>query len=112
MDDSISNRRRFPRIDDRLKFKLRDRATGWTEDTVNISAGGLRFRTDVEQRVGDVIGVDIIKGGPGVPNTYLRVTGKVVRVIERSGMFEVAIEYTDMNEDLKKAFERFVHRKA
>ncbi len=111
MDDSISNRRRFPRINDRLKFKLRDQKTGWTEDTVNISAGGLRFRTDVEHRVGDVIGVDIIKGGVGVPNTYLRVTGRVVRVIERSGMFEVAIEYTDMNEDLKKGFERFVHRK-
>jgi c-di-GMP-binding flagellar brake protein YcgR len=99
----MSERREHPRIDETVKLKLRDEPEGWIEEVVNISAGGVRFKTVRKFSANDVVNLDMIHNRAGLASVYLRVSGRVVRVFQIEDGYEVAVEFLDVSEDVRQA---------
>ena len=105
-----AERRQFPRIPQPLEVKYR--RTGvlgsvWRAiKTLNLSAGGMRFRDTETVELGDVLEVEIqLPGSHGV----LTLQGCVVRSqFEASGVAELGVEFVDSTERQREAIDNLV----
>ena len=74
---------------------------------VNISEGGIRFRTTENVEVGDVLEISILL--PMHLPMKLVTYGTVVRVEEMDkGWYEIALHFTDMDDEVRGGIFRFV----
>lgn len=80
-----------PREQVSLSLQLVDGVNGVTRD---ISASGLFFETDSEQRVGSLIAFEIELDTPGGP-MKLKAKGQIVRILSRGSKTGVGVKLLD-----------------
>ncbi|MGO9612215.1 MAG: PilZ domain-containing protein [Dissulfurispiraceae bacterium] len=108
----MKNRRSHPRIDITVKFKLRGETKGWTEEVSNISASGMRFKTDKKYNLDDIVTIDMLYHQAGMTNSYLIISGKVARVTEIQGGYETSVEFAGVDEERKSLLDKIVSIKS
>lgn len=91
-------------------YDVRGEGKGWAENYVNLSAGGLRFKSDRGYSLG--ARVDIEMSHYLCSSNPLRTSGKVVRARETQGVYqtayEVAVEFDELADDTRKDLRRIV----
>ncbi|HSB52614.1 MAG TPA: PilZ domain-containing protein [Dissulfurispiraceae bacterium] len=98
------------RISEGLKYRLRNQRGGWVEGIVHISARGMRFVTNRLHTPGQVLVIDIVRNRDGMPDVFVRVTGRVISALPMKGCFDIALEFIDLNEDIKRILSRISER--
>ena len=73
---------------------------GWTERTIDLSAGGVRFLWDRLARKGDLLDVRFVLPGGEEP---VEVIGRVVRVRARDAGQEIALRFEGVDERVQDA---------
>jgi hypothetical protein len=95
----MKDMRRHPRVDEKLKFRLGNQSHDWIENIVNIGAGGIRFKTDRNYALDDVVGLQIVFNHGGMSNVFVRVSGRVVRISMVEGTYEVTLEFIGLDKE-------------
>src|SRR5512139_4146253 len=88
---TVADRREHQRTDTMLIYDVRSEGKGWSENYVNISVGGLKFKTDRRYSLGAHVNIDLSHHLCS-SSSSLRTMGKVVRARETHGMYETAYE--------------------
>lgn len=98
-----ANKRKYERVDACVKVKLPG-DSAWAEcSTSNVSAGGLFFETAKHLNVGDFVMLQFMlqsKSGT-ISNVHFFASAKVVRVEEKNGNYNTAVEFV-IDEDVRK----------
>jgi hypothetical protein len=106
----MSERRKHPRVDTLIMYDVRGEGKGWSEGYVNLSAGGLRFKTDRGYSLGARVDIDITHHL--CSSNPLRTAGRVVRSRETHGVYqvayEVAIEFEGLGDQARRDLRRIV----
>lgn len=105
---STQGQRRFPRVEAAIEVQCDCGEESFTEETLNLSLGGLYIRTIRSIEVGTTI--DVQFNLPGIDHRF-KVSSRVTRVNteETSGAPPgVSVEFIDVSEEDKQAMTQFV----
>ena len=100
---NLKEKRKHPRVDLAMKFKLRDNSSRWTEGAVNVASGGIRFLIDRSYRLDEPVGMDIAHD-----STVFTVKGIVKRVRAVDGKHEVVLRVPRLKRDSRRALRNLV----
>ena len=108
--DTMSERRKDPRADVLIMYDVRGEGKGWAENYVNLSAGGLKFKSDRAYTQGALVEIEM--SHYLCASNPLRTSGRVVRSRETNGLYqtayEVAVEFENLADDAQKDLKRIV----
>lgn len=104
LHEKLKEMRRHSRFHVPIKFRIRDSSNGWLEQTISLSQGGMRFKTDKKYDPEQTLGIDMLHNDIGC----VTLSAKVVWAAQNQQGYEVAIRFTGIRQNHKKAITRLL----
>lgn len=96
--------RKHPRVVVTAKLRLGESFEEWSEQTINLSEGGMCFRADRPYAVGEKLSMDILESEIGP----IRLPARVVRSGQTDGGYKVAVRFRSLGRSQKQSLMRLI----
>jgi hypothetical protein len=110
--EKFAEKRRMPRIEDKLPIKIMEGDYCTVVETKNISASGVYFATDKPLPLMSKVLITLLLPTTSGKNAKIECNGTVVRVApitnQPKTIYETAIFFDDITEKTKSAISRYV----
>lgn len=102
--NKLREMRKHPRVAANVKWRVPDFSDGWTEQTVDLSEGGIRFVTEKTCGLGERLTMEILDSEIG----SIVLSGSVLRLIESERGYEVAVRFRSMGRRQRESIRRLI----
>lgn len=96
--------RKHPRVSLPVKLRIGKSSDGWTEQTVDLSEGGMRFTTDRRCGIGETLRMEILDSDLGP----IDLTGRVLRLREAARGYHVAVRFCSLRTRQRQGLRRLI----